>query len=187
MAGSNDPFDVSGDDDIGADYMGDDEIGAAVRKTLKKRGVSPTRANVAAVVKPSIASRLAATAPGGTDSGRVQMLPLDSITTIAAAATSVVNGNPQRKFRADRFTVSPSRSAAGASLWLINSVNIGVDPQFVANGTVDGTTFDPLATSGANMLGSTATPGINISVSVTNQTAGALRFLGSMTGPSLDL
>lgn len=187
MSAGNDPFDVSADfgddDDSGADYMGDDEIGAAVRRTLKKKGLAPTKQNVSKTIK----SRLAATGRGGDDPGRVQMLPINSTGTIAGGATGIASANPQRQFRADRFTVSPSRSSAGAELWLVNSINIGVDPQFVAtSGAVAGSSFDPQATAGANMRGSTAVPGIDITVSVTNFTVGALTFYGSFTGPSLD-
>ena len=110
------------------------------------------------------------------------MCPIDSVSTIAAGATQSVTCRPQRRFRADRLTISP-----GSTNWLVNAIQIGVDPLFsTASGSVGGGAFDPLATQGANLRATTADPGIDITVSVTNTTAGALRFTGAFTGPTLD-
>jgi hypothetical protein len=172
-------YDV-GDDPfaVGDEEMGADEIGAVIKRALAKQGLPATPKNV----RKTFAQKLDASGPGGDDPGRIQKAPIDSVSTIGAGATQVVTTRPQRKFRADRFTISPNSTS-----WLVNSIQIGVDPQFVtASGSTGGGEFDPLATNGANMKGSTANPGIDISVSVTNTSVGALRFTGSFTGPSLD-
>lgn len=178
----DDPFET------GSDYaIGDDELGAAVKKAIQRRGLPVSQKNVHAAVKalaggrPTISESLSATEPGGATQGRIQKASLDSVATIAAGATQVVTCRPQKRFRAERFTISP-----GSTNWLVNSIQIGVDPQFVTtSGSVGGGEYDPLATSGANLMGGTADPGIDIAVSVTNTTGGALRFTASFTGPSL--
>lgn len=174
----DDPF------NIGDEEMGDDDVGAVVKRALASRGAKATPNAIKALAgRLSRKQALEATEPGGSNPIRVQKSTIDSVTTIAVGVTQTVTTRPQKKFRADRFTITPNEAA-----WLVNSIQIGVEPQFVNSaGATGGAEFGPNATAGANMQGSTANPGIDISVSVTNAYgAGALRFTGSFTGPALE-
>lgn len=93
--------------------------------------------------------------------------------SIAAAGTATITMNPQRPFRIERVA-----TFAAAGVWLITSLTNGVDPQQVNLGNgVDSALF---ATSafGVALRGSTAWPGITISMGLSNISGAAATAQG---------
>ena len=135
---------------------------------------------------------LAQQMPGGTDRGREQALPLDSGVTIAAAASSTITASPQRAFRAERLVIDPGGATGVAggltagTIWLLSNFFIGADFQFLSTGgSIPASVFHPQSV-GTRLKGTTAVPGIQIAIGVTNSDTTAHRFIGALLGPSLD-
>ena len=68
-------------------------------------------------------------------------LGFDSVTTVAAAATTQITSRPQVLFRPERLVLS----SAAAPAFLINDLIVGKDSQFAAAGTLPGDAFGPTA------------------------------------------
>jgi hypothetical protein len=199
MANGNDlfmGFDLSGDDELSGDdlmgsdslFMGEDILGAAVRRAVKRGQPLNARTLARAVQQTQQGAQQAAMAqargriPAGIKANAEQILPIDSGTTVAAGATSVITASPQRPFRPERFVV---QSAITGS-FLINDITVGADSQFVSkSGAIPADVFANNAV-GTRLKGTSAVPGVQIQISVTNTTGGALRFLAALIGEALD-
>lgn len=96
---------------------------------------------------------------------------------VAAGATQVLTAAPQWPFRPYRLVVPSSI----APLVLINTLNVGQQPAFAADGSVSAETFSEVAW-GTHILLDSASPGINITLSVTNLSAGPLDIRVTMLG-----
>lgn len=101
----------------------------------------------------------------------------DSVTTIAAGATSSVIKQPQQVFRPERVTIPD----AVADSWLVNDIKVGNVSQFLADGAVPGANFSTKA-FGVRMRMDTAQISQQLIINVTNVSGGALRFNAAMTG-----
>jgi hypothetical protein len=173
-------YDIVGEDlvmgdEIGAseyDIVGADEIGAT-RRRLSKAGLARARF--------SAGQPMARPQGMGDATLRRQVLPLPSSGSIAAGGTATVNAQPQRPFRVERLVVP-----AGLAGLLITDIKVGQESQFVAPGEIDCSLF--VADSvGIQLKGTTSGPGILVTVSLRNSTAGALTFLGcAIVGYALD-
>lgn len=96
---------------------------------------------------------------------------------VGAGATQTLTSRPQWPFRPYRLVVPSSI----APLVLINSLNVGQQPAFAADGPVSGETFSEVAW-GTHVLLDSASPGIEITMSVTNLSAQALDIRVTMLG-----
>ncbi len=117
----------------------------------------------------------------GPDKAREQFLGLDSVTTIAAAATVNVTSRPQVTFRPDRLVIA----ATVAASFLINSFFIGRNNQSIGNVAVPAEAFTQGA-FGVRLKLDTAQISQDVVLNVTNTSAGALRFNAVLIGPSVE-
>ena len=117
----------------------------------------------------------------GPEKAREQVMGLDSVSTIAAAATANVIGRPQVTFRPDRLVI-PATIAAS---FLINSFTIGRLPQFVSNGAVPAEAFSQAAV-GVRLKTDTAQISQEVTLNVTNISGAALRFTAALFGPAVE-
>lgn len=113
--------------------------------------------------------------------GRILSLGFDSVATIAAAAQSTVNSQPQVVFRPDRVIVPNSIAPS----FLINDLKIGKNSMFISATAVPAQAFSHDA-AGVGLKMDTAQVSQIISITVTNISAGALRFIAALTGPSVE-
>ncbi len=113
---------------------------------------------------------------------RQYAIPFDSGTTaMAAGATQVITSQPQVLFRPERLVVS---SAIAAS-FLINDFKVGKNSQFATSGSHPADAFAPNA-FGVRLKCDTAQVSHLISLSVTNNSAAALRFLATLFGEAVE-
>lgn len=171
--GDDEDFEV-GDDEI----VGDDDVEAllgAVRLP-RRRGAALRRAIAAKRVASGTLVRQ--TRP---DKARDYPLSLDSVTTIAAAATASITTRPQVLFRAERLVIGN----AIAPSFLVNDLKIGKNSQFVNAGSLPGEAFSNLSV-GVTLKMDTAQVGNDIVINVTNTSAGALRFVAALMGSAVE-
>ncbi len=169
-------FDIVGDDlvlgdEMGADYdiVGAGEIGARRRK-------------MSSGLTRYAAGQPMARRPGNQDLVlRRQILPVPNPGSIADTASATVNAQPQRVMRIERLIVP-----AGFEGLLITDIKVGQESQFVAPGEIDCSLF--VADSvGIQLKGSTAGPGILVTISYLNVSGGALTPRGfAFIGYALD-
>lgn len=117
----------------------------------------------------------------GPEKMRENVMGLDSVSTIAAAATANVGGNPQVTFRPDRLVI-PATIAAS---FLLNSFTVGRLPQFVNNTAVPAEAFTQ-AGVGVRLKGDTAQISQTINLNVTNISGAAARFTAALIGPIVE-
>lgn len=151
-------------DDVDAMLAGDEMVGSAPQRRLAGRP-GPN----AGLVR----SR-------GYSKNREYPLGFSSSGTIAAAASATITAQPQTLFRPKRLVI-PS-SIAGS--FTIQDIKIGNSSQLVAAGSIPGALYSELAV-GTMQRYDTAAPGILISLSITNTSAGALAFSAAMVGDSI--
>lgn len=183
-------IDIMGDDDLGYDDLlgdvqvqGDDLLGALqilgarkARKNRGRRGGSNAAANLArsrgTVVKET----------GPTDSRRLVMGVDSGTTLIAAGASSTIVINPVEPFRTELFSVDPTIAPS----FIITSILVGRKSQLVGTAAVNASVFagnSPLSA----VQWDTAQTSQPISIAVTNNTGGALRFMAALFGTSVDM
>ena len=114
-------------------------------------------------------------------SAREYVMGIDSVATIAAAATSSLTSRPQVVFRPDRLVV-PSTIAGS---FLINDLKVGKNSQFVNGTAVPAEAFTQGAV-GVRLKMDTTQISQDILISVTNISAGALRFNAALIGPAVE-
>lgn len=116
---------------------------------------------------------------------REQYVPLNlaagPLGTIGAGLTQLVSTTLQKKFRANRFILD-SGVAGG---YVVNDIRVGVSPQLAATGSLPGRMFTETAV-GIGLHADTGDPGIQMSVSVTNITGGALPFVAGFQGIAVE-
>lgn len=101
------------------------------------------------------------------------ILALPSTGALATTVGTTISVTPQRPMRIERFVTTATAGQATISQMLA-----GVDSQFIGAGNaVDASVFGPGA-FGVALRGSTVYPGITISLTVTNISAGTLTFQG---------
>lgn len=110
-----------------------------------------------------------------------QPLPLPASASIAAGASSFVVVQPQRTIRVERLVVPRSI----VDDFTVDAVNVGQEPQFVAEGAIPADVFAPDAV-GVGLKGDTANVGNTITVRFTNVSAGAAIFRATILGTVLN-
>lgn len=150
------------DDDVAAILSGmsddDDMVGAIRRKKAK-------RANL---MRAKMALR-------GVKNRELRKYPLGlGATNLGAGATAIIGANPQLPFRVRRLVT------ASVNL-LIENIQVGTQSQFVAAGAVPTEVFAPNSFD-VDLKGDTAVPGVQVQLTVSNPTAGALVFSGAIIG-----
>ncbi|MEQ9076254.1 MAG: hypothetical protein RLP09_20520 [Sandaracinaceae bacterium] len=108
-----------------------------------------------------------------------QVVPFSSDTPIAPGETRVLTARPQVVFRPERLTVA----ARLAEYFRINAVRVGNVNQFAASGAVPAEAFS--GTSPMPIGNTTAHPGHDITIEVTNTTSSPQEFSAAMSGPAL--
>jgi len=101
-------------------------------------------------------------------------------TIILANSTAIFQAQPQLIFRGSRLIV-PSALANNFS---INDIRVGKDSQAVSSNPIPAAAFSELAV-GVNLGLDTATPGIIITISVSNTTAAQQTFSAALIGTSM--
>jgi len=101
-------------------------------------------------------------------------------TVIMANSTAIFQAQPQLIFRGSRLIV-PSALANNFS---INDIRVGKDSQAVSANPIPAAAFSELAV-GVNLGLDTATPGIIITISVSNTTAAQQTFSAALIGTSM--
>lgn len=126
--------------------------------------------------------------PGGTvvretapTKSRLLMIPFDSTTTIAAAASTTLNAQPQVLFRPERLVIDDSI----ASSFVMNDFKVGKNSQFATSGSAPCSAFKP-GSFGVRLKCDTAQVSNIVSLNITNISAGALRFLALLFGESVE-
>ncbi len=147
---------IAGDDE----YVGLDEIAGAPQQQ------GPSQARVR---------------PKGYTKARKQMIGINSAATIAAAAQSTITVAPQTLFRGRKLIVGAALGVA----FTIDDIKVGNVSQMAASGSVIADAFLPTATGQDNISMDTCPPGMSISITVTNISAGALTFRGALFGDSV--
>jgi hypothetical protein len=110
---------------------------------------------------------------------REQSLPFNQAYT--ASQTANVTLTPQRMFRPERLTFA----SLTALYFLLNSVNIAQEPQFVADGATLCQLFTEVAV-GMRLKGKTANLGAQITLGLTNLDAvNARTVYGQIVGPAV--
>lgn len=165
---------LSGDDD----EIGYEEIAAAVK--AMKRG--KRRGNGAAqVARKLLQQRGTVVRSKEPTKSRVYVLSLDTVTTVAAAATVPVTAQPQVLFRPERLVIDGTVAAS----FLINTFTIGKNSQFASTGAVPASMFSPTAV-GVTLKLDTAQISAIVALSITNTSGGALRFTAGLIGEAVE-
>lgn len=113
---------------------------------------------------------------------RRQYIPMNSTGTVAAAASAVLNTQPQAlAFRPERIVVP----ATIAPDFTIDSIFCGIKPQFVATGSVSAETFTQDARD-CEMHMDTVTTSQNFTLNITNQSGAARQFRATVFGSMVD-
>jgi hypothetical protein len=157
---------IGGYDIVGADEVGDYDVGAVdIVGAGKRRMPGLTRGERVMRDEGDVARR------------QVSPIPL---TSIPAGATVLVAFRPQRPLRIERLILDGSVTAGV----FLTDLLIGAEPQFVNAGAVPISTFAPTA-FGTSLRGNTAQPGIEVTLSIQNTTAGTVVIGGAVIGTSL--
>jgi hypothetical protein len=184
-------YDVEGEDDDFYEVEGQDDpdevflMGRRRRRRRRGRGrgrrAAPRSRKPAR--RPSTAFRGQASGVAMTEptKGRVLSLGFDSVSTIAASAQSTVSSQPQVTFRPDRVIIPDSIAPS----FLLNDLKIGKNSMFISATSVPAQAFSHDA-AGVGLKMDTAQVSQIISMTVTNISAGALRFYAALTGPSVE-
>ncbi len=189
-------YDIQGDDDVeGLEILGDDDdlgddmdiLGAAYDILGAKKRSPLARARKKRRTQ-SVARRLAQSRgtvvrQGMATAARRLTLGVDSgATAIAAGAAATVTVQPVEPFRCELLAVDPTIAPS----FLITSILVGRKSQLVGTGAVNAATFsstNPLAA----VQWDTAQTSQPISIAVTNNTGGALRFMATLFGTAVDV
>ena len=143
---------------------------AALQKLIRQRQIAGFRPETYNYTQP--------------DYSKARKVPMgfDSVTTIAPGATATITQRPQVPFRPARLMI-PS-DIAGAILVL--DFKVGNKSQLAANGGLPGRMFQEDATDSLLLL-DTATPALDVSWIVQNIGGAPIRFIGSASGPAVEL
>lgn len=182
-------YDIGDDDDIVGDDIesilsgDDDEIGyEEIAAALKARARGKRRGNGAnAMARKLLAQRGTIVRSKEPTKSRVYVLSLDTVTTVAAGATTPVTAQPQVLFRPERLVIDSTVAAS----FLINTFTIGKNSQFASTGAVPASMFSPTAV-GVTLKLDTAQISAIVALSVTNTSGGALRFTAGLIGEAVE-
>ena len=179
-------------DDVDALLSGDDdilEIGAiraSQRASATRGAMTRPRGGIPGLMRQQALAQSQAqsqTLVKGRDFARGREYPLgfDSVANVAAAATAIVNSQPQVVFRPDRLVIP----AAIAGSFVVNDLRIGKNSQFANATPVPASVFAETA-FGVSLKCDTAQISQVISLNVTNISGGALQFRAALIGPAIE-
>jgi hypothetical protein len=152
-------------------------------RALRQRAVRAARAARQAPrpvrTIPSVTGGTTQVVPHGPQRSGPQVVPFTASSPIAPGETRVLTARPQVVFRPNQFQVA----GRIAEYFRINAIRIGNQNQFAASGAVPAEAF-----SGAHPMpigNTTAHPGHDIAIEVTNISASPQDFSAAMSGPAL--
>jgi hypothetical protein len=149
---------LDGDDELGWD----DELGAAKPRRTPFGGRRPVKkpASKRKALMRAIASRM----QGGDNPKRDFIMPFPAGTFTAAVTTLSLPQGPQKPFVGRRLVIDFGRvGTTSTGLVTITNLAVGVDPQFVATGSVPANAFSPTAV-GTRLEMDASEPGITITM-----------------------
>lgn len=111
--------------------------------------------------------------------GRTLAIGFDSVATVAAAGSAVITQRPQVRMQPSRIIIP---SAIGGD-FLVNDIKIGKNSQLTASSTLPAAVFAENAVGTALSM-DPCDVAMDITLSVTNISAGAVRFNAAMIGVS---
>lgn len=111
--------------------------------------------------------------------GRTLAIGFDSVNTVAAAGSAVITQRPQVRMQPSRIVIP---SSIGGD-FLVNDIKIGKNSQLTASSTLPASVFAENAVGTALSM-DPCDVAQDITLSVTNISAGALRFNAAMIGVS---
>jgi hypothetical protein len=111
--------------------------------------------------------------------GRTLAIGFDSVAAVAAAGSAVITQRPQVRMQPSRIIIP---SAIGGS-FLVNDIKIGKNSQLTASSTLPAAVFAENAVGTALSM-DPCDVAMDITLSVTNISGGAVRFNGAMIGVS---
>jgi hypothetical protein len=151
--------DYLGDDDYGYPESGyDDELGAPRRRVVRR--AAPARGNKRAALARAFASRMAS----GGNPLRDFLMPFPVGTFTATSGPLTLPAQPQKRFIGERLVIAFGRNGTSATgLVTMTGLAVGVDPQFVVQGSVPADAFSPLAV-GTRLKLDASVPGVLITL-----------------------
>lgn len=161
---------------------------ALKKKSRRKRSRSRRRGQQRQAVQQALVSRgtmagprPVVAVPSFPSKGRYWPLGFDSVVTIAAGASAVIESSPQVEFRPERLVVPDS--IAGS--FLIQDLKVGKNSQFISNDPIPAEAFQTDATNVVLRMDSAKISQI-ISITVNNISGAAARFFASLMGPAIE-
>lgn len=155
------PYDDYLGDDEGYEYVGDegydeggDFLGAPRRAPAPRQrtggGIRPAQRRPAPrrQADPRMVRRqqFQTARAGSGDPLRDFLMPFPAGTFTAAVTTLALPASPQKPFLGERLVIDFGRvGTTSTGMVQLTSLTVGVDPQFVVNGSVPARAFDPLA------------------------------------------
>lgn len=162
-------YEIGDDELIGADdveaLLGDDyDVGASRAMT---RAVAARRASGGTLLKESSPTK-----------SRQYVLGFDSVALVGAGLSATIVSQPQVIFRPERLVVSQPG-------FLIQDFRVGKNSQFASAGAVPSEAFQANA-FGVRLKCDTAQVSSQITIIVTNITAGGIRFTAALFGDAVE-
>lgn len=169
IAGGADEYDVVGgaDDDL-AELLA--AASGSIPASMRKSVAEDALARSAAVVR-----------YGGPTKAREYPLGFDAGALVAAAATAIINSQPQVAFRVERLVI-PSDIAGS---FVVNDLLVGKNSQFANNTPVPARVFDEGA-FGVRLKADTAQVTMNVTLNVTNVSGAGIRFRAAIIGTAVE-
>lgn len=117
----------------------------------------------------------------GPTKAREYPIGFDSVTNVAAAATSVLTQNPQVVYRPERLVVP----AATAAFFQISDIRVGKNSQLVATGNIPAAIFSENS-FGVRLKMDTCQVSQDLIVEAVNFDGAAHRFIAGMVGEAIE-
>jgi hypothetical protein len=121
---------------------------------------------------------------GGPKKKYTQTMPLTSQLLLGTGATARMQAQPQRPMRCERLFLS-SPTGNGLANFVVTSIQVGADLQFVNDGDVPADVY-AFNSVGGSIRAATANPGIVVTVTIRNISGGPASLYGAFVGTSLE-
>lgn len=162
------------------ELVGDELLGADVATLLQRIGAAKNARGGVGSPGPASAGHLGVVEREATRA-RDYPIGFDSVATVAATAASTLSATPQVVFKPQRLIIP----AAIADNFVITDLKVGKNSQLAATGNIPAATFVAGAFDVKLNL-DTCQIAMGISLSVTNISGAAVRFLACMIGPAVE-
>ena len=150
----------------------------ALRNQGRQRQAQNTASNFARM---ALAQKSIPVTPYNPTKGRYWPLGFDSVNTIAAGATAIIESSPQVEFRPERLVVPTSISGN----FLISDLKVGKNSQFISNDPIPAESFEPDAADVVLRMDSAKISQV-IALTVENISGAPSRFYASLMGPAIE-